>query len=58
MRNDNMITKGKCFDLLLNSLNLFFNEMYSDQSGEIACEFFWVLKGQNISSILFSIHLH
>ena len=58
MRNDNMITKGKCFDLLLNSLNLFFNEMYRDQSGEIACEFFWVLKGQNISSILFSIHLH
>ena len=53
-----MITKGKCFDLLLNSLNLFFNEMYSDQSGEIACEFFWVLKGQNISFILFSIHLH
>ena len=58
MRNDNMITKGKCFDLLLNSLNLFFNEMYRDQCGEIACEFFGVLKGQNISSILFSIHLH
>ena len=57
MRNDKMISKGKCFDLLSNSLNLFFNEMYIDQSGEIACEY-WVLKGQNISSILFSIHLH
>ena len=36
MRNDNMITKGKCFDLLSNSLNLFFNEMYRDQCGETA----------------------
>ena len=39
MRNDKMITKGKYFDLLSNSLNLFFNEMYRGQSGEIACEY-------------------
>ena len=57
MRNDKLMTKGKCFDLLSNSLNLFFNEMCRDQSGEIACEY-WVLKGQNISSILCLIHLH
>ena len=37
MGNEKMITKGKCFDLLSNSLNLFFNEMYRDQFGEIAC---------------------
>ena len=39
MRNDKLITKGKCFDLLSNSLNLFFNEMCRDQSGEIACKY-------------------
>ena len=26
--------KGKCFDLLSNSLNSFFNKMYGDQTGE------------------------
>jgi len=52
MRNDNMITKGKCFDLLSNSLNLFFNEMYRDKSGEIACEC-WVLKGQKFPPYCF-----
>ena len=29
-----IITKRKCFDLLPNSLNSFFKEMYEDQSGE------------------------
>ena len=29
--------KGKCLDLLPNSLNLFFNEMYRDQFGEFVC---------------------
>ena len=29
--------KRKCFDLLSNSLNLFFKEMYRDQFGEFAC---------------------
>ena len=27
-------SKGKCFDLLSNSLNSFFNKMYGDQTGE------------------------
>ena len=29
-----MITNEKSFDLLSNSLNLFFKEMYGDQFGE------------------------
>ena len=29
--------KRKCLDLLPNSLNLFFNEMYRDQFGEFVC---------------------
>ena len=33
-----MITiKGKYFDLLSNSLNSFFKEMYGDQFGEFVC---------------------
>ena len=34
MRISKMITKEKCFDLLSNSLNLFFKEMYEDQLRE------------------------
>ena len=34
MRINKMITKRKIFDLLSNSLNLFFKKMYADQSGE------------------------
>ena len=36
--------KGKCFDLLPNSLNLFHKEMYKDQFGEFVCGY-WGLKG-------------
>ena len=31
------LPKRKCFDLLSNSLNLFFMEMYKDQFGEFEC---------------------
>ena len=34
----------KFFDLLSNSLNLFFTEMYGDQSGKFACGY-WGLEG-------------
>ena len=44
MRINKMITKRKIFDLLLNSLNLFFKEMYRDQFGEFVCGY-WGLKG-------------
>ena len=44
MRIDKMITKIKCFDLLSNSLNLFFMEKYRDQFGEFVCGY-WGLKG-------------
>ena len=37
MRIDKGITKGKSFDLLSNSPNEFFKEMYGDQSGEFTC---------------------
>ena len=36
--------KRKCFDLLPNSLNVFFKEMYRDQCGEFVCGY-WGLKG-------------
>ena len=39
-----MITKGKCFDLLSNSLNSLCKEMYRDQFGELVCGY-WGLKG-------------
>ena len=32
-----MITKGKCFDLLTHSLNLFLKETYGDQAEEFVC---------------------
>ena len=44
MRVDKMITKKKCFDLLSNSLNYFFKEMYEGQYGEFICGY-WGLKG-------------
>ena len=46
MRINEMINKEKCFDLLTNSINLFFKEMYSnrDQFGELVCGY-WGLKG-------------
>ena len=34
----------KCFDLLSNSLNKFFKEMYGDQFGEFVCGY-WGVKG-------------
>ena len=37
--------KRKCLDLLSNSLNLFFKEMYGDQFGEFA-RGYWGLKGE------------
>ena len=43
--------KRKCFDLLSNSLNSFFKEMYRDQFGEFVCGY-WGLKGQRQSSYL------
>ena len=36
--------KKKCLDLLSNSLNSFFKEMYGDQFGELVCGY-WGLKG-------------
>ena len=36
--------KWKCLDLLSNSLNWYFKEMYEDQFGEFVCGY-WVLKG-------------
>ena len=35
--------KRKCLDLLSNSLNSFFKEMYRDQFGEFVCGY-WGLK--------------
>ena len=32
-----MIFKGKYFDLISNSLNLFLKEMFGEQSGEYVC---------------------
>ena len=37
-------SKRKCFDLLSNSLNSFFKEIYRDQFGEFICGY-WGLKG-------------
>ena len=36
-RNKQMNSKGKRFDLLSNSVNLLFKEIYRDQSGEFVC---------------------
>ena len=44
------LPKRKCFDLLSNSLNLFFMEMYKDQFGEFECGY-WSLMGQKIYEI-------
>ena len=33
----NKVTRNKRFDLLSNSLNLLFKEIYRDQSGEFVC---------------------
>ena len=35
VRIDKMMTEGKSYDLLSNSLNKVFKEMYGDQSGEL-----------------------
>ena len=43
-RINKMITNRRIFDLLSNSLNSFFTEMYGDQSGEFVCGY-WGLKG-------------
>ena len=44
MRINKMITMRKIFDLLSNSLNQVFKEMYRDQFGEFVCGY-WGLKG-------------
>ena len=44
MRINKMTTEEKCFDLLSNSLNSFFKEIYRDQFGEFVCGY-WDLKG-------------
>ena len=44
MRINKMINKEKCFDLLSNSLYLFFMEMYRDQFGEFVCGY-WGFEG-------------
>ena len=44
--------KRKCFDLLWNSLNWFFKEMYTDQFGEI-CMCTLGLKGWKYSIIIY-----
>ena len=43
MRINKLITKRSIFDLLSNSLNQLFKEMYGDQSGEFVCRY-WGLK--------------
>ena len=44
MAINKMITKGKCFDLLSNSLNELFKEMYVDQSGESVCGYWGITR--------------
>ena len=44
MRINKMINNEKSRDLLSNSLNTFFKEMYRDQFGEFVCGY-WGLKG-------------
>ena len=44
MRINKMIKKNKIFDLLPNSLNQFFKEMYGDQFGEFVCGY-WDFEG-------------
>ena len=44
MRINKRSSKGKCLDLLSNSLNSFMKEMYGDQFGEIVYGYFG-LKG-------------
>ena len=44
MRINKMINNEKSLDLLSNSLNTFFKEMYRDQFGEFVCGY-WGLKG-------------
>ena len=44
MRINKMINNEKSLDLLSNSLNTFFKEMYRDQFGEFVCGY-WDLKG-------------
>ena len=44
MRINTITPEGKFSDLLSNSLNLFFIEMYGDQFGEFVCAY-WGLKG-------------
>ena len=44
MRINKMITKGKRFDLLSDSLYSFCKGMYRDQFGEFVCGY-WGLKG-------------
>ena len=44
MRFNKMITLEKGFDLLSNSPNSFFKEMYGDQFGEFVSGY-WGLKG-------------
>ena len=45
MRINKMITKRKYFDLLSNSLNSFFKEIYRDRLGEFVFGY-WDLKGE------------
>ena len=58
-----MITiKGKYFELLSNSLNSFFKEMYEDQFGEFVCGYFGLkglkfLPNDNISTLLTMVNL-
>ena len=49
MRINEMITRGKCSDLLSYSLNSFFKELYGDQFGEFV-RGYWDLVAFNISS--------
>ena len=44
MRINKMINTEKSLDLLSNSLNTLFKEMYRDQFGEFVCGY-WGLKG-------------
>ena len=44
MRINKMITQEKRFDLLSNSLNTFFKEIYRDQFGEFVCGYWGLNK--------------
>ena len=52
MRINKMNTNRKIFDLLPNTLNSFFKEMYGDQFGEFVCGYWDFKAGFDFISLL------